>query len=542
MWRLGTPLYGTQEAGLIWHRTCKKQLMSQGFRQNDYDPCHFYKEYSPGKRIDMCIFVDDGWVTDTAGELADKDLDIFLTKFKSKFKTPDHFLGMNVDIRSDHCVHMSCEAYLRTACEQYLPKPLADYPKYKVPSDATLYADYEDALLHKGEATPQEIKAYQKLVGKLIYAPPCCHPEASWAIGVMARCMTFPTDRMRAHAERALVFLGQQAALGITFDGSARNADELITYSDSDWAVAHSTTGYVACYAGACIQYGSKRQHCIALSSTEAEIIAASQAAAETVYLRGLLTQMGHKFDKPTDLMVDNSGAVALSKHRTSCNHSRHVSRRDLKVREYVAHGDINVKYVPTSENHADIFTKYLRAENYWYHAHNIMGVRKNNSGHHITAVNMMKLDLMDGKSIEVARPLYGMSDSGRMWNEVIKDVAINWMQFDAAKEFTSFDIKGAYLDGQVTQQSHLTYDPPPAPRSSVVYHYKEFPGGTKHYKQRFVVQGDRRPINPFYEMLHGSEIAARTAINTITNRGRGRGRINPAHIGGNAASSSTTS
>ena len=53
------------------------------------------------------------------------------------------------------------------------------------------------------------------------------------------------------------------------------------------------------------------------------------------MYLRGLLTQMGHKFDKPTDLMVDNSGAVALSKHRTSCNHSRHVSRRDLKVRAF---------------------------------------------------------------------------------------------------------------------------------------------------------------------------------------------------------------
>ena len=90
------------------------------------------------------------------------------------------------------------------------------------------------------------------------------------------------------------------------------------------------------------------------------------------------------------------------------------------------------------------------------------------------------------------------------------------------------------------------------------MYRYKDLPGeqrdtsyvyggptsmdGTKHYKQRFVVQGDRRPINPFYEMLHGSEIAARTAINTITNRGRGRGRINPAHIGGNAASSSTIS
>ena len=130
------------------------------------------------------------------------------------------------------------------------------------------------------------------------------------------------------------------------------------------------------------------------------------------------------------------------------------------------------------------------------------------------------------------------MADSGRIWNEVIKDVAkdvaVKWLHSDKANDFTSSDIKGAYL----------VYDPPPATRSSWVYQYKEFPGEqrTQHYKQRFVVQGDRRPINPFYEMLHGSEVAARTAINTITNRGRGRGRINPAHIGGNAASSSTIS
>ena len=52
--------------------------------------------------------------------------------------------------------------------------------------------------------------------------------------------------------------------------------------------------------------------HCIALSSTEAEIIAASQAAVELVYLRGCLEEMGYKFSEPPTLYVDNTGAVAL--------------------------------------------------------------------------------------------------------------------------------------------------------------------------------------------------------------------------------------
>eukprot|EP00965_Chrysotila_dentata_P089849 2965805-Pleurochrysis_carterae.AAC.1 len=41
-------------------------------------------------------------------------------------------------------------------------------------------------------------------------------------------------------------------------------------------------------------------------------------------------------------MYVDNSGAVELSKERRSCQRSRHVDRRDLKVREYVAHGSID--------------------------------------------------------------------------------------------------------------------------------------------------------------------------------------------------------
>ena len=113
-------------------------------------------------------------------------------------------------------------------------------------------------------------------------------------------------------------------------------------------------------YAGAVVSYGSKRQNCIALSSTEAEIMAASQAAAEVLYIRGLLREMGVKLDKPTVLYVDNSGAVELSKDLKSCQRSRHIERRYLKVRELVAQGDIEVRYCPTKENVADALTKSL--------------------------------------------------------------------------------------------------------------------------------------------------------------------------------------
>eukprot|EP00965_Chrysotila_dentata_P040485 1342982-Pleurochrysis_carterae.AAC.1 len=129
-------------------------------------------------------------------------------------------------------------------------------------------------------------------------------------------------------------------------------------------------------YGGAAVvAYGSKRQHCISLSSTEAEILAASHTAAEVIYLRGLLAEMGREEVRATPMYVDNSGAVELSKERRSCQRSRHVDRRDLKVRDYVAHGDIEVRKIGTEDNVADVFTKSLSSNVHQKHVNAARGI-----------------------------------------------------------------------------------------------------------------------------------------------------------------------
>lgn len=131
--------------------------------------------------------------------------------------------------------------------------------------------------------------------------------------------------------------------------------------------------GIAILYGGAVIGYGSKRQQSIALSSTEAEIMAASVAAAEISYFRGLLYEFGHDLE-PTVLHVDNQGAVELSKDIKSCQRSRHIERRYLKVRELVASGEIVVKFIDTISNPADILTKPLEFDDFFRHAAALMG------------------------------------------------------------------------------------------------------------------------------------------------------------------------
>eukprot|EP00965_Chrysotila_dentata_P139587 4614986-Pleurochrysis_carterae.AAC.1 len=86
---------------------------------------------------------------------------------------------------------------------------------------------------------------------------------------------------MHEHANRVLAYTAQTADEGTDF--KAGGESRLIAYSDSDWAVLHSTTGFCVMFGRAVVSYGSKRQHCISLSSTEAEIIAASHTAAEVI-------------------------------------------------------------------------------------------------------------------------------------------------------------------------------------------------------------------------------------------------------------------
>ena len=96
------------------------------------------------------------------------------------------------------------------------------------------------------------------------------------------------------------------------------------------------------------------------MSSTEAEIMAASQAGLEAVYLRSLLTDLGFAPGKSTNLYVDNKGAIDMARDYVSNERTKHIARRWLKIRELVEQSVVNVKYVATHLNVADIFTKPL--------------------------------------------------------------------------------------------------------------------------------------------------------------------------------------
>jgi hypothetical protein len=178
---------------------------------------------------------------------------------------------------------------------------------------------------------------------------------------------------MEACVDRITVYLAQNESVGVNYSADAVKP-ELHAYSDSDWQVTHSTTGFAVMLAGAAVSYSSKRQQSIALSSTEAEIMAASQCACEVMFIRNLYGEMGGDISKPTVIYVDNSGAVQLARDRRSCQRSRHIQRRFLKLREWQAEGHIKLVYVSTDDNAADVLTKPLPTAAFRKHTDTLTG------------------------------------------------------------------------------------------------------------------------------------------------------------------------
>ena len=146
-------------------------------------------------------------------------------------------------------------------------------------------------------------------------------------------------------------------------------------FTDSDWATRHSTSGWVFVLSSAALSWGSKRQQSIALSSCEAEIMAASEAAKEAVYLKRFAEELELATSEPIELFEDNKGARDLAYNPEHHSRSKHIERRHFYIRELVESGELVVPYVKTDDNLADFFTKPLSAKRFFTLRNKIMNV-----------------------------------------------------------------------------------------------------------------------------------------------------------------------
>jgi hypothetical protein len=142
---------------------------------------------------------------------------------------------------------------------------------------------------------------------------------------------------------------------------------ELEGYTDADWAGnqtdRRSTSGYMFTLGSVAISWSSKKQATVALSSTEAEYRGAAIATCEEVWIKRLLADLGEYIDGAVTIWCDNMSSIQFAKNPVFHARTKHIEVHYHFLREKVIDGEVDLQYVKTNEQVADIFTKGLSIE-----------------------------------------------------------------------------------------------------------------------------------------------------------------------------------
>ncbi|KAF5951571.1 hypothetical protein HYC85_009515 [Camellia sinensis] len=231
--------------------------------------------------------------------------------------------------------------------------PLA--PHFKL--SASLSPHTEEERKHMAQVP------YANAVGALMYAMVCTRPDISHAVSMVSRYMHDPGKDHWQAVKWILRYIHGTVNLGLKFERDNRLGQNLEGYVDSDYAgdldKRRSTTGYLFTLAKGPVSWRSTLQSTVALSITEAEYMAVTEAFKEAIWLHGLIEDLGI-VQKHVKVFCDSQSAICLAKNQVHHARTKHIDVRFHFIREIVNEGDILLQKIGTADNPADMLTKVV--------------------------------------------------------------------------------------------------------------------------------------------------------------------------------------
>jgi hypothetical protein len=212
---------------------------------------------------------------------------------------------------------------------------------------------------------------YENAVGSLMYLMVCTRPDLAYAMGKVSRYMSNPGKVHWEAVKWILRYLKGTKDVGLLFDANSNNAKSLLGYVDADYGQdldgRRSTTGYMFTLGGGCISWRSTLQKCVAQSSTEAEYVAAAEAAKEAIWLNRLVTEMGLT-QANVNLHCDSQSALHLAVNQVMDSRVKHIDIRYHFIRQAVSDNLLELVKIDGKLNPADALTKVIPLETFSRH------------------------------------------------------------------------------------------------------------------------------------------------------------------------------
>jgi len=376
-------LYGLHQSGREWNKHISKVLIECGFERAKTDPCLFIKRKQDKSFI--LLYVDDLIIMAmTKGEVEE-----IKTSLKEHFSLKEmgearHILGMQIE-RIKNGIYLGQPKYAQSILES-TEMDGDNVSPVPTPMSVGWEHDPTSPPLNK-----EKLKLYHSITMKLSYLATQTRPDLAFTVNTLAQ---FQKD-CREHNWKALLrvlrYLKGTHDYGLYFTNEDQTHATLHTsedypiaalndsekqnmydeckkciptaYADASYAQdlgRKSRSGHVFMMAGAAVTWYCKKQPVVALSSTEAEFYALSEAVKESLWIRQLLNEIGLPLNDPTVVHQDNMSTMAIALNPIQHQRVKHIDVKVYFLRDHLDKRHVKLVYCPTEDMIADIFTKAL--------------------------------------------------------------------------------------------------------------------------------------------------------------------------------------
>ena len=321
-------------------------------KKSKLDAALFYKG-SDKERVLVGIYVDDLIITGPREEKIWK----FKEEMKEKFKMTDlgllsSYLGMEVR-QTKANIFLSQRAYINHVLKVF---KMDECSAIQTPMEVHL------KLQRENQGKLVNSTNFRSLIGSLRYLMNT-RPDITFCVSYLSRFMDKPSSEHLAAAKRILRYLKGTVNFGVSYKKGDRNM-KITGFSDSDFAGdindRKSTSGQIFFLGGLPITWNSVKQRVVALSTCEAEYIAASSETCQGLWISRLIKELMSVEENLVRILVDNKSALELTRNPVHHSRSKHIDTRHHFIRDCLEEGLVKFEYVKTEDQLADLFTKSL--------------------------------------------------------------------------------------------------------------------------------------------------------------------------------------
>ncbi|KAG8472381.1 hypothetical protein CXB51_035329 [Gossypium anomalum] len=352
-------LYGLKQSPRQWYKRFDSFMTSHDFKRSSFDSCVYFKKNNDGSFVYLLLYVDDMLIAaKDKGEIRKVKAQLS-EEFEMKDLGPaKKILGMEIlRDRKTSKLYLSQKGYIeKLLCRFNMrsAKPVSTPLAAHFRLSSALSPQSDDEIEYMSHVP------YSSAVGSLMYAMVCSRPDLSYAVSAVSRYMVNLGKEHWKTVQWILRYLRGTTDVCLQF---GRTEDGVIGYVDADFAGdldrRRSLTGYVFTIGGCAISWKATLQTTVALSTTEAEYMAITEACKEAIWLKGLFSELNEDLQIST-VFCDSQSAIFLTKDQMFHERTKHIDVRYHFVRDIIARGDIVVSKISTHENPADMMTKSL--------------------------------------------------------------------------------------------------------------------------------------------------------------------------------------